>query len=114
MIECKFRRFRDPVTGAYDGYELTVQGHAGAAPVGQDVVCAYVSGIVQALGGYLLNAKQAVSPHVVLLSGSATISARGDLAQVFEMAYIGLLQAAESYPERVRVERERRKLMLPE
>jgi hypothetical protein len=30
------------------------------------------------------------------------------------MAYIGLLQAAESYPERVRVERERRKLMHPE
>ena len=88
MIECKFQRFRDPVTGAYDGYEL----------------------IVQALGGYLLNAEQAVSPHVVLRSGSATISARGDLAQAFEMAYIGLLQAAESYPERVRVERERRNI----
>lgn len=114
MIECKFRRFRDPVTGAYDEYELTVHGHAGAAPYGEDVVCAYVSGIVQALGGYVLNAEQAASPHVVLRSGSATISARGDLTQAFEMAYIGLLQAAESYPERVRVERERRKLMLPE
>lgn len=112
MIECKFRRVKDPVTGANDGYELTVEGHAGAAPVGQDVVCAYVSGIVQALGGYLLNAEQAISPRVVLRSGSAEIFARGDVEQVFEMAYIGLLQAAESYPERVRVERVRRKLSI--
>ena len=114
MIECRFRRVQDPVTGVYDGHELTVEGHAGAAPCGQDVVCAYVSGIVQALGGYLLNAELARAPRVVMRSGSSEIFAQGDVAQAFEMAYVGLLQAAESYPGHVRVVRERRKLSVPE
>ncbi len=114
MIECRFRRTQNPITHEYDGYELTVVGHSGAAPVGQDVVCAYVSGIVQALGGYLLNAELARAPRVVMRSGSSEIFARGDVAQAFEMAYIGLLQAAESYPERVWVERVRGKLSEPE
>lgn len=38
---------------------ITVSGHAGHAPAGQDIVCAAVSALMYALAGYLEETGQA-------------------------------------------------------
>lgn len=84
-------------------YRLTAIGHA----TGSREVCAAVSGLVYALGGYLKNleARGAAETGTFLLeSGAAEIMAAGDAARApFEMAAIGLLQLQASYPKQVRV-----------
>jgi len=90
--------------GAPGTYRLTAVGHA----TGSREVCAAVSGIVYALGGYLKNLERAGAVKLgafMLESGAAAIEADGkDLRAPFEMAAIGLLQIAEKYPDGVAVD----------
>ena len=83
---------------------LTAVGHA----TGSREVCAAVSGIVCALGGYLKNLEQAGAVElrsIMLESGAAEIEAAGDAAcHPFGMAAVGLLQIQARYPKQIRVE----------
>lgn len=71
-------------------YRLTAVGHA----TGSREVCAAVSGIVYALGGYLKNLEAAGKVSIstfMLESGAAEIEAYGDAAYpAFGMAAVGL------------------------
>lgn len=88
-------------------YKLRLRGHAGYNP-GNDIVCAATSAIVFALMGYLANAKEHISDTVTLdyAPGEVSIDVLGDdtLSPAFTMAYIGLAQIAESYPENIKIE----------
>lgn len=86
-----------------DTYRLTAVGHA----TGEPAVCAAVSGLVYALGGYLTNlarAGEVTLERCMLESGAAELEASGDAArQSFELAAVGLLQVARSYPKQVKI-----------
>ena len=47
------------IRAVFDGTHVTVCGHAGHAPAGQDIVCAAVSALVYALAGSLEETGQA-------------------------------------------------------
>lgn len=85
-------------------YRLTAVGHA----TGSREVCAAVSGIVYALGGYLKNLEQKGEVKLgtfLLESGAAEMEAIGDAVRhPFGVAVVGLMQVAAAYPKQVRVE----------
>lgn len=87
-----------------DTYRMAAVGHA----AGNSEVCAAVSAIVYALGGYLKNL-EAAGPvklrALTLGSGAAGIEAAGQESRIaFEMAAVGLMQIAAKYPELVAVD----------
>lgn len=82
---------------------LYARGHAD----GSETACAFISGIVFSLAGYLENADD----HVDTLSyrtepGDAAFECIGDecVSAAFEMAVIGLLQMEKSFPNYIQVE----------
>lgn len=83
---------------APDVIGLSVSGHAGAAPIGQDIVCAYVSGIIESLRVYLLQCPYCtVRDEDDVLTMSATVLHE----PAFDMAAAGLMAVSEQYPEYV-------------
>lgn len=98
-----------------DGTALTLQGHAGTAPYGQDLVCAAVTGLVYALAQRLteLDAQGAFEkpPEVKLESGDARIRVipkepyAAEVLADFQLIYSGLRLLQNHYPEQVTVER---------
>lgn len=84
-------------------YRLTAVGHATSSRE----VCAAVSGLVYALGGYLKNLEAAGAVRLstfLLESGAAEIVAEGVAARApFEMAAVGLLQIGARYPLQVQI-----------
>lgn len=108
MIQAKF------YTGADGSLHMAAQGHAGAAPKGQDLVCAAASALAETLA-------QAVErlyyqgmlrrcPRVELCEGNAEIIAqpkqafRTEAAMVFWTVQNGIAALAESFPENVMLE----------
>lgn len=86
-------------------YRLTAVGHA----TGRPEVCAAVSAVVYALGGYLKNLEQAGAAELhgfMLESGAAELEADGwdGVQAAFGMAAVGLMQIAAKYPEQVAVD----------
>lgn len=88
-------------------HTLVVLGHANYAEYGKDIVCAGVSALVQALIGWIEENHYraeciSVDPH----EGKVIISCEGgeDIASVFYMASIGLMQIADSYPDHVQID----------
>lgn len=86
-----------------DRHRLAVDGHAGYAPAGSDIVCAGVSAISFALLGYLQQCE--VEAEISGGGGSLTIDCRGGelVAGAFDMALTGWLQIAKNYPQCVEV-----------
>ena len=78
-------------------YSLFVNGHAGYAESGRDIVCAAVSGLVCALAGYIHNECDGARIYA-LGSGIASLECGEDGLDAMRMAYIGLLQLALTYP----------------
>ncbi len=78
---------------------LTVKGHA----TGSELVCAAVSSIVYALVGYLRNAGEHIEDVLQnkIEDADVELHYRGDASVMaaFQMAYIGLAQIANGYPE---------------
>ena len=108
MIQAKF------YSGADGSFHMTLSGHAGAGPKGQDLVCAAVSALAQTL-------EQAVQrlyfqsmlrrcPMIELGEGSARIAAvpkerySREVAMVFWTVQNGIAELAESFPENVTLE----------
>ena len=86
-----------------DRHRLAVDGHAGQAPRGHDIVCAGVSAISFALIGYLQ--QRETEAQISGGAGSLAIDCRGDerAASAFDMALCGWLQIAANYPHHVEV-----------
>ena len=88
-------------------HTLTVTGHANYGEYGKDIVCAGISALVQALIGWIeVNHYKASNITVDAKAGDVTISCDGgeDIAAVFYMTSIGLLQIADSYPDHVHID----------
>ena len=88
-------------------HTLVVIGHANYDEYGKDIVCAGVSALVQALIGWIEeNHYKADCISIDPKIGEVIISCEGgeDIAAVFYMAYIGLLQIADSYPDHVQID----------
>ena len=81
---------------------VTLHGHAGNAPRGQDTVCAAVSALVFALVGTL--EQQGKLREAVVRAGYATVCAREGCEAQLSVVRCGLGQLAALYPECVRVE----------
>lgn len=86
-------------------YALTAKGHAAGSEQG----CAFISGILYALAGYLVNAEAdgyARVDSVRLNPGDVNIQAQGGMhvGTAFKMAVIGLRQLEKQHPELVRIE----------
>lgn len=91
---------------SWDSNTLSVSGHAGFSTEGNDIVCAGVSAVTYALLGWLENNRDSgifVSSDVQ--SGEVLIQAgrTKEADTAFEVALIGLLQIAQSYPDHVAV-----------
>lgn len=86
-------------------YALTAKGHASSSEQG----CAFISGILYALAGYLTNADAegyARALEMRLDPGDVSIRAEGGsrVEAAFVMAAIGLLQLEKQRPDLVRTE----------
>ena len=101
------------IRAVFSGTALELQGHAGAAPYGQDLVCAAVSALVYALAQRLteLESRGALEkpPVIELSSGAARIEAAagedsgGQLQEDFRLIESGLKLLAHHYPEQIEV-----------
>lgn len=87
-----------------DTHKLSVQGHAGYATHGDDIVCAGVSAISYALLGFLHDAGCSIE-KAQTASGEMIIECERDceIDPGFDMAMIGYLQIAKKYPQHVDV-----------
>ena len=84
---------------------ITVSGHAGYAPAGQDIVCAGVSALTQTLIRSIEDRttdkiKYKISPGGgEILYGNLTEKSR----TLVDSFFIGILQIADEYPDNVRI-----------
>ena len=88
-------------------HTLVVEGHANYGEYGNDIVCAGISSIVQALIRWIEeNYYKANCISVDTQGGKVVISCEGgeDVAAVFNMASIGLEQIADCYPDYMQIE----------
>lgn len=100
MIIAKYDRDRETHT-------LSVNGHAGYADKGSDIVCAGVSAIVYALIGWLENnSEDTTFVSVDDSNGEAVIACEGDdkVSVAFYMAAIGIENIANTYPAHVSID----------
>lgn len=75
---------------------ITVSGHAGYAPAGQDIVCAAVSALTYALAGYLEETGQAARADI--RRGYADIEGAEGCGTAFALVRCGMEQLAAAYP----------------
>lgn len=80
---------------------VTVMGHAGYAPKGQDIVCAAASALVFALIGSL---RQEENLREVVIRPGYVTAAKGPCRAELELVRCGLAQLAAQYPQCVEVE----------
>lgn len=87
-----------------DRHRLAVNGHAGQAPRGQDIVCAGISAISFALLGYLQQCEAEIR-EISGGGGSLTVDCTGGerVENAFDMALVGYLTIAKNYPQNVEV-----------
>jgi len=90
-----------------DMHKVTVKGHAGFAPSGQDIVCSGVSAVVFGLIGFIDNNSEHIQEKKIHFSdGNFDLFIIGDekIDSGIEFAEISIAQIAEKYPENVKVE----------
>ena len=98
------------ITVAYDGeYSLSINGHAGQAAHGKDVVCAGASVLLYSLAEYLeSNRERCEGLEILLKSGVGRVVAHPttDFAKeahaAFFTAIAGYRHLANSFPEYIR------------
>lgn len=85
-------------------YEIAVQGHATGSAAG----CAYISGILYSLAGYLVNEGEVRLDRRRMEPGDVVLRFRGGerARAAYDMAVIGLKQLERSHPELIRVTEE--------
>lgn len=84
-----------------DRYEITARGHATGSAAG----CAYISGVLYGLAGYLVNAPRLRVEERRMERGDVVLRFRGGegAGAAYDMAVIGLKQLERSHPELIRV-----------
>lgn len=95
-----------------EGTALTLQGHAGAAPHGQDLVCAAVTGLVYALAQRMTELEGAFEevPVIRLEPGDAQISVvpkreyAAEVTAAFRLVETGLSLLQTHYPEQIQIQ----------
>lgn len=89
-------------------HELTINGHAGYAEYGKDIVCAGVSAIAFALLGWLENNQDELTEmdELMVEDGQVYIACAGsdNVNTAFQVALMGFIQIARQYPECVDIE----------
>lgn len=89
-------------------YRVTVRGHAGTAPAGQDLVCAAVSTLTYTLAENVAQLHQlgkVAEPEIRLENGDAEISCvpagayKNIVMAFFEAVCIGFALLKEKYPD---------------
>lgn len=91
---------RISITYSDDAAEITARGHAGYCP-GNDIVCASVSTLLQALGTYLAQNNIGLGEF---RSGDITVRSDNPVAlPYFRMAEHGLRALAKTFPHNVAV-----------
>lgn len=92
-------------------HELTINGHAGYAEHGKDIVCAGVSAIVFALLGWMEHNEDEIDDLEDLIAedGQVYIACTGNdkLETAFQVAVLGLIQIARAHPDYVDIEYDR-------
>ena len=99
------------IRAVFSGTTLQVQGHAGAAPHGQDLVCAAASALVYALAQRLteLHGGLESPPQIRLKPGDAIISVLAKkgyektVEEDFRLICSGFKLLESRYPQRVQV-----------
>lgn len=84
-------------------FELYVDGHAGYAEFGHDIVCAAVSALLQALCARLSDVMD--RPRFTLAAGNAHVEGRGrEAMDAFETILCGFHAAEKSFPHYIRLQ----------
>ena len=76
---------------------LEIDGHAGYAEKGKDIVCAAVSALACALVGYVSGKVEREDGHMSFSAGKMSTRARG----AFDCTYGGFEMLADAYPTHV-------------
>ena len=97
MISARF--YRDG-----ESLRMTIDGHAGYSRLGNDIVCAAVSGIFYALMGYLRSFKRDMTKICAVEYGHADIICDPDCEEALKLACMGIYEVALTYPDHVKVE----------
>lgn len=88
-----------------DIFVLTMQGHAGYAEKGRDIVCAGASALVHSLAA-TLKLLELPSLRVELADGMARVSCRvesGTVHALFYQTLVGLILLQQEYPNNIHV-----------
>lgn len=109
MIDAKF--YRKPENGSI---HMMLKGHSGAAPVGEDMICAAATMLAYTAGQavqFLYDSdKLQRRPKIKISNGEAVIvatpkeDAYAEALMVFWVAQCGAHVLAKNYPENVRLE----------
>ena len=108
MIEVKFWQNKERGT-----VHMTMKGHAGTAPKGEDLVCAAATmlayTVAQAMQFFYESGNLAKKPKIRLVDGNATIVATpkedtyAEVLHTFWVAQCGIHVLAHNYPGAVRL-----------
>ena len=89
-------------------HELTINGHAGYAEYGKDIVCAGVSAITYALLAWMEHNEEEITQFDELMveDGQVYIACAGSdkLTTAFQVALMGLIEIARAHPDYVDIE----------
>ena len=104
MIEIKYYQHKNR-------YAISTKGHAGYAPLGEDIVCAAVSSAIIELGNYILEHfadEDWIVLEVNMTEGEANIEildeSNSNIAlHIYQMTMEHLIDISESYPLHVKV-----------
>ena len=99
MIKARF--YRDG-----ESLRMTIDGHAGYGRLGNDIVCAAVSGIFYALMGYLRSFKRDMINIRAVEYGHTDIICDSECEEALKLACMGIFEVALTYPDHVKVENE--------
>ena len=86
------------------GFKLRIEGHSCYSNEAEDVVCAAISGIFYAFGGYLIALREGEVRINSLESAFVDIDCSVECEELLRAVYFGLLLIEKSYPENLRVD----------
>lgn len=94
-----------------EGYELRLSGHAGAAPYGEDIVCAAVSALFCTLAGGISAHEELFerTPVVYLRSGDSFVQCepkaecRETVDVLYDVFLSGIYSIAIQHPENLKI-----------
>ena len=87
------------VTCEPQSYRITIEGHSGSAPKGEDLVCAAVTALGLTLAEFVEG--RCVDRIIEIRDGFICVQGDKSTAQAFDVIRCGFRMLAEMYPEHV-------------